>query len=783
MRSWTTAALQGAAVALGYLVAGKASLLLAIPPGYASAIWPSAGIALGALLLLGLRYWPAVWLGSFLTNLAISFDPHSGASVLGMLLPAASIGAGAAMQAVVGAALIRRYIGLPLLLSREWQILLFFVLAGPLACLINPTVGVSTLWFGGAIPTQSLAYHWWTWWIGDSIGAILFAPLMLMWFGGQQWHQRRLAVTVPLAATFVATVLVFVYASRLEWAQIEQRFKEDAEELNLAIDRRLDRNLELLRALGGLFAASERVDEVEFGRFSQFMLANRPDLQAIEWAPRVRSTQRAAFERELQQVQAQQPYIFEVDASGPHPAQLRQEHYPVRYAEPMRANRIARGFDLASEPERLRTLERARDSGKIAMTAPLELLQAGGAYDGFIMAQPIYSAQLPSEPTLEQRREHFLGFALAVIRARQLISLAVKGRPPAHNVHIHLDDALTGKTLYRSTTDIDAPTTAGGANRLPLGHQVTLQVADRDWTIVFRPTLEYLAGQNTLIAWMVLVAGLLFTALVGAAAMVVTGRTAAVEAQVRERTAELAESYRRLAEAGRVKSEFISTVSHELRTPLTSIRGSLGLLSSGAAGQLPDKAVPLVDIAHRNTARLGLLIDDILDIEKIDSGKLSLKLQIHSLPELVEQSVEANRGYAQNCNVEFSLLRPLSEARVRVDANRLLQVMANLLSNAAKFSLEGAAVQIAVTNDGHRARVIVRDCGPGIPADFQSHVFERFSQADSSDSRIKGGTGLGLAISRALIERMQGTIGFETAEGKGTTFFIELPLVRAETSV
>jgi PAS domain S-box-containing protein len=228
-------------------------------------------------------------------------------------------------------------------------------------------------------------------------------------------------------------------------------------------------------------------------------------------------------------------------------------------------------------------------------------------------------------------------------------------------------------------------------------------------------------------------------------------------------------------EMDRVKSEFISTVSHELRTPLTSIRGSLGLIVGGAAGVLPEKTLQLLQVAFRNTDRLTLLINDILDIEQVDSGKLSLDLAEHPLSTLIEQVVEANRSYAQNCNVEFVIRKPLPRVSVIADAHRFAQVLANLLSNAAKFSPPRSVVEISVTTEDARCRVAVKDCGPGIPEEFRARIFQRFSQADSSDKRAKGGTGLGLAISKALIEQMGGTIGYASTPGAGAIFYFELP--------
>ena len=229
-------------------------------------------------------------------------------------------------------------------------------------------------------------------------------------------------------------------------------------------------------------------------------------------------------------------------------------------------------------------------------------------------------------------------------------------------------------------------------------------------------------------------------------------------------------------EIDRIKSEFIATVSHELRTPLTSIQGSLGLVAAGAAGPLPEKAAHLIDVAYSNAGRLTLIINDILDMEKIDGGKMTLELANHPLAALVEQAVEENLGFAQRYQVQFVFPKALPNVMARVDANRLLQVLANLLSNAAKYSPAEASVEIGMAVNGASVRILVTDHGPGIPASFRHRIFERFSQADGSDSRQKGGTGLGLTISKALIEQMGGTIGYESNAHIATTFFFELPV-------
>lgn len=227
-----------------------------------------------------------------------------------------------------------------------------------------------------------------------------------------------------------------------------------------------------------------------------------------------------------------------------------------------------------------------------------------------------------------------------------------------------------------------------------------------------------------------------------------------------------------------MKNEFVSTVSHELRTPLTSIKGALGLIRSGVTGELPEKLSSMLDIAYNNSDRLVRLINDILDIEKIEAGKMDFhKLPLDLVP-LIEESLEANREYAKTHRVVYRFQTEIDAARVEGDHDRLIQAMTNLLSNAAKFSPQGGCVEIRLAQINNEFRVEVQDKGAGIPVAFRSKIFSKFSQADGSDTRQKGGTGLGLNITQAIIEQHLGKIGFEGGEGAGTTFYIELPCFR-----
>jgi signal transduction histidine kinase len=223
-----------------------------------------------------------------------------------------------------------------------------------------------------------------------------------------------------------------------------------------------------------------------------------------------------------------------------------------------------------------------------------------------------------------------------------------------------------------------------------------------------------------------------------------------------------------------LKDEFVSTVSHELRTPLTSIAASLGLLSGAPHVDLPAPAKRLITIAHSNSERLVRLINDILDIEKIESGNVSFDLRRVEVVTLVTQTIDANRALAEGCGVRLRL-DEAGTHEVHADPDRLMQVVTNLLSNAIKFSPQGAEVMVSITSRADKVRISVRDHGSGIPESFRPHIFERFAQADATAAWPKGGSGLGLSIVKQIMLRLEGEVGFLDAPGGGTIFYLELP--------
>jgi signal transduction histidine kinase len=233
------------------------------------------------------------------------------------------------------------------------------------------------------------------------------------------------------------------------------------------------------------------------------------------------------------------------------------------------------------------------------------------------------------------------------------------------------------------------------------------------------------------------------------------------------------EENKRTKAALEVKSQFLSTVSHELRTPLTSIKASLDLANNGALGAVPEHLKPVMAIAGKNAKRLANLIDDLLDLQKIESGEMAFRFEPVNVNELVAEAVEATSGFASKLRIHVTTVPCATEGRIMGDRSRLMQVMQNLLSNAMKFSSEGSEVEVRVETLGSRIRISVEDQGMGIPNDAKDRVFGKFTQVDSSDNRKVGGTGLGLNISKQIVERHKATIDYVSELGSGSTFFLE----------
>lgn len=859
-------------LALAYAGAGHLALMLAIPPGFASAIFPPVGIALAAVLIWGYPMLAGVFLGSTLLNLSIGFISLEQLSLKGLLI-AMGIALGTSLQSLIGSWLIRQFVGFPSSLTDERSIFLLLFIGGPLACLISASGGAGVLYLSQVITAAQFPFSWWTWWVGDSIGVLIATPLMFILFAQPRalWRSRAGSVGLPLLISCSIMVLIFIRASEAEQHNLRLRFHEQTKMMTTTLKFRFELYGKAAQSIERLFSASDQVSREDFARFVANLPSTYPGITAVSWDPLISADQRAGYEAQMVAEGFAGFRISEYNDAGELVSAAQREVYaPVTFVEPFAANAKALGFDVLSKRHRRQALTKARDSARAVMTAPITLIQDNEApQPGVLLLYPVYRSDLPL--SVGERKRELRGYAVAVIRIADLIENALKAYP-ADSFQLQLLDITdaTPQPLYGQSSAALPPYAAG------LLWQESFQVAGRMLQLSISPTEAFLQRNHGLQPWAVLAGGLLLCSLLGGYLLTVTGRADQIRHQVTQRTLELSAILENAAEGilifdeqgliertnpassrlfgyastallgreigslipalhrraedtledmlgkplevtatnataqqlelevnlsryelpgrqryicmardisarkqvERLKSEFISTVSHELRTPLTSIKGSLGLLAAGAVGELPDKVRELVCIAQSNSERLVNLVNDILDIEKLEFGQTRIQLSRTDLRPLLHEALAHNQGYADSFDVHLSLDdRALPEqVPVEIDSQRLQQVLSNLISNAVKFSEPRNQVQISAEIIERAVRIQVQDHGPGIAEEFRERIFHKFAQADGSDSRRKGGTGLGLSICKNLVERMNGQIGYSSVLGEGSTFYFTLPL-------
>ena len=546
-----------ALLAAGYYLTGKLGLIMAIPPGYATAFWPASGVAVAGLLLCGYHVWPGVMLGSFLLNITVGFDRTSGSAIFLSLALPVGIGAGAALQGVAGAWLVRRYVGFPNPLNREQDIASLMVLAGPVSSVINATLGTSLLLLLGRIQASEFAFNFWVWWVGDTIGAFLVTPLVLLWASrsGADWPRRPLTVSLPLALVATLVVGLFVYTDRREQDRIRAAFVFQTESLARALESRLDRIVEAqysMRAFHG--DRPGQADRNRFMKLAEATLKRRPAIHAFVWAPRVKDFERPDFERASKKEADPDFAIRELNGQRQIvTATQRAEYYPVLYRQPAPEIRAVYGFDVASEPDRRAALLKAAETAEPIASLPIPGTHSFADEKFILVILPIYQGGDPPDGT-EHRLSAVLGYVVTVLQVRPLVDIAWHGfKSEGIDFWLYDEAAPSEKrlALYRRDSGRDEesmPIEDARKFGPGLERTTTVRGAGRQWSLRFAQTPQYAAANRSLQAWTVLAGGMLLTGLLGGFLFVTTGRSALVTGLVDERTAELARANASMAQ-------------------------------------------------------------------------------------------------------------------------------------------------------------------------------------------------------------------------------------------
>jgi len=592
---------------------------------------------------------------------------------------------------------------------------------------------------------------------------------------------------IVLFAGLAASAATGFYADRLGAARDRIRFDSEAEQVRFTVANRIDTYVALLRSASGLFAASEEVTRRDFFRFVERLdLRERyPGMQGIGFSQRIPA---AELDHTVARIRASGDPGFRIRPSYP-----RDEYHAIVYLEPRdRRNAAAVGYDMYSEPTRREAMDAAARKGSAAASGKVTLVQEIEPRErqaGFLIYVPVYrSGFIPA--TEEARLEQLEGFVYSPFRAGDFLATVLK-ESGVEGLGLRVYD---GPPAFERLLDEsgDVPP-SGGPPRFE--RALALDVAGRMWTLVVLTGPSFGANsQSQALQWILTIGGLASGLLFLATRAEVRARSeaerVALELARSEETLRAQEAdLRRLVEAerhahaeaaaaNRAKDEFLATLSHELRTPLNAILGWATMLKNGQLKS--DQAARAVEVIARNAQAQAEMIEDLLDVSRIITGKLRIQARAMLLAPAIQAALDAVRPAAEAKGVALDW-HVDSDGPVLGDADRLQQVAWNLLSNAIKFTPEGGRVSVRLGAEGSTVLLAVRDSGIGIDPAFLPHVFDRFTQHDSSTTRSHGGMGLGLAIVRHLVELHGGSVTAESeGEGQGATFTVRLPLRTAE---
>jgi CHASE1-domain containing sensor protein len=495
---WRAAAL----VAAAYLAAALLALFFAIPPGYSTIVWPAAGIALSALWVWGLDLWPGVLVGSCAANAVMICVRGHGTPSAYML--SVWIGVGAAAQAWTGAALIRRACDGRDLLSDEHDLFRFLLIGGPLACAISSAWATAGLHLFGQIAPRESLFSWATWWIGDSVGVVSAAPLVLLWAGCGPLGSRRgkLAVTVGFAAILAAVTSVQSYSFRNEEQNVRVSAAETLEDISLTLRVGLAGHLDALQSTADFFA-SDHVTRREFARFAHGALARHPGMLALEWRPRVTNARRREVEESARR-DGLKGFVFrEID--GRTPRAKSPEYFPILFVEPAVGNDKALGMDLGPDSLIRDAAAKALETGKPAASGEVRLLQASEE-KGVVVLAPV-------------RREGDAaprGLVEGVFVVRDMMGDLLSGVDKRNlGVRVYDDTPEKPVLLYERGPKIPSP-------HEPLS--ITGDFAGRRWRFELLPTADFEARERSPLSWFALFGSLLFSYLVGWVVLTLYGR-------------------------------------------------------------------------------------------------------------------------------------------------------------------------------------------------------------------------------------------------------------------
>ena len=754
------------ALTAAYTVSGKLALLLAVPPGYASPVFPPAGIAVAAMLIAGPATLPWTFLGSLALNVWTGYSATHAIGVAGLGAAIAIAGA-STLQAAVGGAVLRRAVGSPAPLDNGRDLARFLLLS-PAFCLTSAALSMGSLLLLGVVKLPDLLGNWASWWIGDTLGVLVVLPLMLIIAGEPRdlWRRRALPVGVPIILFFALFVSIFVRVGKWEQDETLLEFRllsrEVVDKMRAELEEREVEQLERS------FTLRAELSQSDFQHLVQSLLQRFPLIQAIEWAPRIDARSRSDFEA-AQRAGVPDFEIREAGPSGyPRRARDRADYYPVTYVEPLRGNEEAVGFDLASDRDRKTAVERAITTARLAATAPIRLVQEEAEQKGILLIFPVLGGSNGvGVLVVAQRMDTFLDGLLAPFHSMVAVRLAdLEAQEPIYG----------GLSPARSGASFEDVFTFGR-------HRYSIQIG---------PTASYLERHRRWQSWAVLARGAIGISLLGALLLLGTGYARRVEAVVDERTRDLEAANRRLqlemqerqqAEAALGQAQRMEAVgrltggvAHDFNNLLMVVSGNAVLLSKQASDEAMRRHTSAIMRAVERGQRLTRQLLAFSRRQMLRPESVDLRQRKSEIFDMLRQSLRED--------IELTIDMPTDLWAVMVDPAELELALLNTGVNASDAMPHGGRFHVQARNvsfssgttpseglNGDFVVLKLSDTGTGMAPEVRARAFEPYFTTKEAGL----GSGLGLSQVYGFAKQSGGTALIDSEIGKGTTITLCVP--------
>lgn len=757
--------------AILYFLFAKLGLIFAIPPGFASAIWPAAGVGLAVYLLRGKVSLIGIFLGSFFANLNVASTAFSDIT-LGQTMVPLCLALGTCLQLFAAKHIVLKVCALPIQLDSGRPLVNFLLIIGPLSCCIASTIGALTLSAFNDLTLLDALFIWFTWWVGDTLGTMFFAPLILLMLKNDYFeaiHQRS-KVILPSLILFTLVSAAFIYSRTIYVNERQHVFEQDTksmtEQLNIFID-----NIEhQLFALAGFFYSSESVTKNEFSTFVENIRFENSPVRAIAWIPKINDEQREAFEQQLASDQLSNLGIKHLDRENKVSKSAKSDFYlPIQYISPLVTNQKAVGLNLKERYNVKHTLKKAIETGSFTLSDRIRLAQQRDKRSGLIVYYPLFQGGTIPERQ-EQRSKKLLGLVSVVFEVDTLFSTLDKNvATDSFGLQARLNDGESTDLIFSKNERENADFTVS----------TKLKVFNKELIVDFNSSKQFDQKSTDWNSWTTLVFGSLISIFSLLFIMSMMGFSSRLERIVSEKTKELQKKNKELLVNSHAKSRFLANMSHEYRTPLNAIIGFAQI----ATMEVKDKlALSYFEKIMLSSSLLLNIINNVLDLSKLREGKFKLESIDFRINETIKKITTLFTERANTKGLRFTVESSIENNLIlRGDQIRLEQILVNLCDNAIKFTEKGEVKVVIHSRPLEDNRIElgidVIDQGIGIAGDKLESLFSSFTQEDLSTTRQFGGTGLGLSISKDFVELMGGSITIDSEKGVGSTFKVRAPFI------